>query len=73
MPYPKVNKGYHLDWGSCRYDSVEDGAVVAVVRHSKQPWLRAADWAYRLDSASGKLVKLDPKRVDCYNTALEAD
>ena len=73
IPYPRVNKGYHLDWGSCRYDGVEDSAVIAVVKHSKQSWLRAADWAYRVENASGKLIKLDPKRVDCYNTALEAD
>jgi hypothetical protein len=73
IPYPKVNKGYHLDWSSCRYDGVNDAAVVAVVKDSKQEWLRAAGWAYRLENASGKLIKLDPKHVDCYNTALEAD
>ena len=73
IPYPKVQKGDHLDWGSCRYDGVGDEAVVAVVRQSKQSWLRAAGWAYRVENASGKLVALDPKRVDCYNTALEAD
>jgi hypothetical protein len=47
--------------------------VVAVVKDSKQTWLRAAGWAYRVENASGKLTKLDPKHVDCYNTALEAD
>jgi hypothetical protein len=73
IPYPKVNKGYPLDWSSCRYDGVEDSAVVAVVKDSKQRWLRAAGWAYRVENASGKLIKLDPKHVDCYNTALEAD
>ena len=73
IPYPKVNDGHHLDWGSCRYDGVEDGAVVAVVKHSKQPWLRAVGWAYRVETVSGKFIKLDPKRVDCHNTALEAD
>ena len=73
IPYPKVNKGYHLDWSSCRYGGVEDDAVVAVVKDSKQTWLRAAGWAYRVENASGKLIKLDPKHVDCYNTALEAD
>jgi hypothetical protein len=73
IPYPKMNKGYHLDWGSCRYDGVEDSAVVAVVKDSKQQRLQAAGWAYRVENASGKLLKLDPKHVDCYNTALEAD
>ena len=73
IPYPKVNKGYHLDWSSCRYDGVEDTAVLAVVKDSKQTWLRAAGWAYRVENASGKLIKLDTKHVDCYNTALEAD
>jgi len=73
IPYPTVNKGYHLDWSSCRYDGVEDEAVLAVVRESKRQRLQAADWAYRVDSVTGKLVKLEPKRVDCYNTASEAD
>lgn len=73
IPYPKVDKGYHLDWSSCRYDGVEESAVVAVVKDSKQEFLRAAGWAYRVDDVSGKLIKLDPKHVDCYNTAREAD
>jgi hypothetical protein len=73
VPYPKVNKGYHLDWSTCRYDGVEDGALIAVVKDSKQTWLRGAGWAYRVEKASGKLSKLDSKHVDCYNTALEAD
>ena len=73
IPYPKVNAGHHLDWSSCRYDGVEDSAVISVVKQSKQPWLSSAGWAYRVENASGKFIKLDPKRVDCYNTALEAD
>ena len=73
IPYPKVNAGHHLDWSSCRYYGVEDSAVISVVKQSKQPWLPSAGWAYRVENASGKFVKLDPKRVDCYNTALEAD
>jgi hypothetical protein len=73
IPYPTVKKGYHLEWSSCRYSGVEDEAVLAVVKASKQQWLRAADWAYRVENASGRLIKLDPKYVDCYNTALEAD
>jgi hypothetical protein len=73
MPYPKVNKGHDLVWGSCRYDAVEDSSVVAVVRNSKQPWLHAAGWAYRVEDTSGKFIKLDTMHVDCANTALDAD
>ncbi|UQD76225.1 hypothetical protein JEY40_17740 [Bradyrhizobium japonicum] len=73
IPYPKLRKAHHLDWGSCRYDNVEDEAVIAVVRESRRTRLPAVDWAYRVDRTSGKLVKVDPARVDCYNTALEAD
>jgi hypothetical protein len=73
MPYPKVKKGHDLVWGSCRFDGVEDNSVVAVVRNSKQPWLHAADWAFRVEDTSGKFIKLDTMRVDCANTALGAD
>jgi hypothetical protein len=73
LPYPNVDKGHDLVWGSCRYDGVEDNSVVAVVRNSKQPWLRAAGWAYRVEDTSGRFIKLDTMHVDCANTALEAD
>jgi hypothetical protein len=73
LPYPKVPKGHDLVWGTCRYDKAEDGSVIAVVRNSKQEYLQARGWAYRVDLRSGKLTKLDPMRVDCFNTALEAD
>jgi hypothetical protein len=73
LPYPKVSKGHDLVWGTCRYDKAEDGSVIAVVRNSKQEYLQAIGWAYRVDLRSGKLTKLDPTRVDCFNTALEAD
>ena len=73
IPYPQVPKGYVLLWTDCRYDKAEDPTIVAVVRSSKQQYLPAAGWTYRVDLRSGKLTKLEPKRVDCFNTALEAD
>jgi hypothetical protein len=73
VAYPKVPKGHDLVWATCRNDRVEDTSIVAVVRNSKQPWLQAVGWAYRADEASGKFTKVDPKRVDCVNTALDAD
>jgi hypothetical protein len=51
--YPKVNKGQDLVWGGCRYDRVDGDSVVAAVRNSKQPWLRAAGWVYRVEDTSG--------------------
>lgn len=74
MPYPRVNKGHELVWGSCRYDGVEDNSVVAVVvLTSKRPWLYATGWAYRVEDTSGRFIKLDTMHVDCANTALDAD
>jgi hypothetical protein len=73
IPYPQVPKGRALVWSVCRYDKAEDPAIVAVVGSSKQQYLAAAGWTYRVDERSGKLTKLDSKRVDCFNTALEAD
>jgi hypothetical protein len=73
ISYPEVPKGHELVWASCRCDKVEDASVIAVVKNSKQQYLAATGWAYRVDQRSGKLNKLDPKRVDCFNTALEAD
>ncbi|WP_284423786.1 MULTISPECIES: hypothetical protein [unclassified Bradyrhizobium] len=72
LSHPKLSKGYHMEWSHCRLDGAADDAVVAVVRDAKRTWLRASAWAYRLESSSGKFVKLEPKRVDCYNPAIDA-
>jgi len=73
LPYPKLGKGQDLIFAQCRHQGVDDGTVMAVVRRSKLEWLPAVSWAYRVDGASGKFVKLDPKGVDCVNEALDGD
>jgi hypothetical protein len=63
---PKPRKGYALQIGSCRFDRV-DASVVAFVRHGDREVSRDVLWARRLDTASGKLVPIAIKRVDCIN------
>jgi hypothetical protein len=73
IPYPPVGKGLELAVATCRSSGAEDSSILAVVRSSKKEWLQAAGWAYRLDRASGKFVKLSPQGIDCINTGMDAD
>lgn len=66
--YPKVEKGYYWQAGSCRVDQADDAKVIAVVRQgAEQEYLTDVAWARRLDLNSGKFSVLDPARVDCVN------
>ncbi|KAF1712881.1 hypothetical protein [Pseudoxanthomonas sacheonensis] len=66
--YPKVEKGYFWQAGSCRVDKVDDAKVIAVVRQgAEEEYLADVAWARRLDLKSGKFSVLDPTRVDCVN------
>lgn len=66
--YPKVEKGYFWQAGSCRVDKIDDAKVIAVVQQgSEQEYLTDIAWARRLDLNSGKFSVIDPKRVDCIN------
>jgi hypothetical protein len=66
--YPKVEKGYFWQAGSCRVDKVDDAKIIAVVRQSAEAeYLTDVAWARRLDLKSGKFSVLDPTRVDCVN------
>lgn len=66
--YPKVEKGYYWQAGSCRVDKADDAKVIAVVRQgAEQEYLTDVAWARRLDLNSGKFSVLDPARVDCVN------
>jgi hypothetical protein len=66
--YPKVEKGYFWQAGSCRVDKVDDAKVIAVVRQGAEgEYLTDVAWARRLDLKSGKFSVLDPTRVDCVN------
>lgn len=63
---PKPRKGYGLQLGSCRLDG-DYAPIVAFVRHGDREVSHDVLWARRLDIASGKLVPIAIKRVDCIN------
>jgi hypothetical protein len=66
--YPKVEKGYFWQAGSCRVDKVDDAKIIAVVRQgAEEEYLTDVAWARRLDLKSGKFSVLDPAHVDCVN------
>lgn len=72
--FPIVPNGAEFVWGDCRISGTPDASIVAIVKSSpKGEWLRARDWAYRVDYDTGKFVPLEPKNVDCANSALEGD
>lgn len=64
---PKPRKGYALQIGSCRLDRVDGAPVVAFVRHGEREYSRDVLWARQLDIATGKLLPVVVKRVDCIN------
>lgn len=67
VPVPKPRKGYALQIGSCRLDRADGAHIVAFVRHGEREYSRDVLWARRLDIASGKLMAVAIKRVDCIN------
>jgi hypothetical protein len=74
VAYPEIDAQLVVIYGVCRYGGMADDYIVAVVdAQSKQDRLPARGWAYRIDSGTGKFVKLDSAGVDCTNTAGEAD
>ena len=69
-----VAPDYFWQAGSCRLDHVEDGKVIAVVRHDlEQEYSRDVAWARRLELESGKFVVVEPERVDCLNEGYGLD
>lgn len=74
LAFPEVPKGAEFVWSECRKSGTPDASILAIVRSSsKREWLRARDWAYRVDYDTGKFAKLDPKDIDCANSALEGE
>lgn len=72
LAFPTLPKGYELVFGVCRTSGNPDPSIVAVVRnHTSREWLRARDWAYRVDFDTSKFTKLEPDHIDCANPALE--
>ena len=71
--FPQLHGTQLWECGVCRSTSAPDDTIMALVEPAKTEWLRASEWAYRVDKGSGKFVPLDPHQVDCYNTAREAD
>ena len=67
---PKPRKGYELQIGNCRLDRVDGAPIVAFVRHGDREYSRDVLWARRLDIASGRLLAVAIKQVDCLNEGL---
>lgn len=67
---PAVRNGYELQIGGCRMDRIDDNNIVAFVRHGDRDISRDVRWARRFDIATGKLVPVAAKRVDCINQGL---
>ncbi|NOT87276.1 MAG: hypothetical protein HOP03_03740 [Lysobacter sp.] len=67
---PKPRKGYGLQIGTCRIDRVASPNVAAFVRHGNREYSRDVRWARRFDIASGKLMPIASKRVDCLNEGI---
>lgn len=76
LAVPRDNDNLHLEVGSCRFRNEPDQSVVALVPTYDQnspAWIRARDWAYRVELPAGKFVQLEAGQVDCANTAIDAD
>lgn len=67
---PKPRNGYQLQIGTCRIDRVDKPGVVAFVRHGESEYSRDVRWAREFDIASGRLLPVASKRVDCINEGL---
>ncbi len=71
MPYPPSGPGYFLQISTCRLDGFDDLRITALVRHDgTSGYSNDVTWARRLDFDSGRLVEVDPARVDCFNEFL---
>ena len=74
LAFPTVPNGAEFVGGECRKLGVGDASIVAIVRKdSKSEWLRAHDWAFRIEYDTGNFVRLDPKDIDCANPALDGE
>ena len=71
--FPQLHGSQLWERGVCRNGSTPDDTIMALVEPAKTEWLSASEWAYRVDKSSGRFVRLDPRLVDCYDTAKEAD
>ncbi|GAA4860343.1 hypothetical protein [Luteimonas vadosa] len=68
VDYPPVAPGYFLQVSTCRFDGADDARIAALVRHDPaSEYSTDVAWARQLDFASGRLLELDPLRVDCLN------
>jgi len=76
LAIPRDNNNVHLEVGSCRFRGEPDQSVVALVPTYDQnspEWIRARNWAYKVELPAGKFAQLDAAQVDCTNTAIDAD
>lgn len=71
VPYPPIAEGQFLALGLCQINGEADHTVAAVVIESDDKWVKAANWAIRVNLASGKIEKISPQGVECENHGLD--
>lgn len=67
LVFPGIAAGRDFSDVMCRYREQFDQSIVAVVATGSDEWLKAVDWAFRVNPVSGRFESLDPSDVDCYN------
>ena len=66
LAYPRTSKNRQLLLWTCLFKNEVDASVLAVVTKPAAQAKSASGWAYRVDFATGKFVKLNPSDVACY-------
>lgn len=72
----KIKENSFIEVFTCRYKGVADDTIVALIpEHTGKAssFIKAIDWAYRINLPSGQFVALEPGLVDCENTAAGVD
>jgi len=73
LAYPRTSDERVLIYATCLLNGQPDPSVFALIDKPEEQAKRAAGWAYRVDLASGKFVKLSPASVKCYQPGGDND
>ncbi|HWV16579.1 MAG TPA: hypothetical protein VN030_14190 [Cellvibrio sp.] len=72
----KIKENSLIEIFTCRYKGVADDTIIALIPEhtgNTSSFIKAGDWAYRINLPSGQFVALEPDLVDCENTAVGVD
>ena len=67
IKYPVIGEGQLLVLGVCRANGRIDHSISAVVNDSGDEWLKAENWAIKVDLKSGKIKLISAAGVECEN------